>query len=123
MRAAHPYAQERKSGPKGLTFPIKLRCTSVADLLSEPGLEAGLARALGRAFAHARSALPAPLAIGGGIALQPPYLTGTALGGSQATALLNSYSAGNRDRRPRAVAAARGGANAGQWSPPAAGSP
>ena len=42
----------------GLTFPIKLRCASAADLMSEPGLEAALSRALGRAFARARAALP-----------------------------------------------------------------
>jgi hypothetical protein len=38
MRQAHTYpkgvAKERK-----LTFPIKLRCTSSADLCHEPGLE------------------------------------------------------------------------------------
>jgi hypothetical protein len=88
MRAAQPYAADREPGPKGLSFPIKLRCTSVADLMSEPSLEAGLARALGRAFAHARAALPAPIALGSGVALQPPYLTSGALGGAQAAALL-----------------------------------
>jgi hypothetical protein len=88
MRAAEQHARDRIGGPQGLTFPIKLRCTSVADLLSEPGLEAGLARALGRAFARARLALPAPVAFGSGVALQAPYLTGSALGGAQASALL-----------------------------------
>jgi hypothetical protein len=52
MRQALTYptgvAKERK-----LTFPIKLRCTSPEDLCNEPGLEAALTRALGRAFAKA----------------------------------------------------------------------
>jgi hypothetical protein len=88
MRAAEENPKDREAGSRGLTFPIKLRCTSVADLLSEPGLEAGLARALGRAFARARSVLPAPIAVGGRVVLQTPYLTGSALGGAQASALL-----------------------------------
>jgi hypothetical protein len=88
MNAAERHPSEREPGSGGLTFPIKLRCTSVTDLLSEPGLEAGFARALGRAFARAGYTLPAPLAVGGGVALQPPYLAGGALGEAQASTLL-----------------------------------
>jgi hypothetical protein len=98
MRAAEHHARDRRAGQDGLIFPIKLRCLSAADLLAEPGLEAGLARVLGRAFARARSALPATLAIGGGVALQPPCFDRNALSGSQATALLT--------RIQRAIAAA-----------------
>jgi len=61
------------SGP-GLTFPVKLRCGTVADLCAEPGLEDALARALGRAFATAQAALPAALALGQGVVLNPPQL-------------------------------------------------
>lgn len=88
MRAAEQHAHDRKEGTQGLIFPIKLRCASAADLLSEPGLEAGLARALGRAFARARSALPAETAVGDGIALRPPHLTSGNATGTQATELL-----------------------------------
>ena len=72
----------------GLTFPIKLRCASAADLMSEPGLEAALSRALGRAFARARAALPVPLVLGSGVALQAPRLVAGGLSGADATALL-----------------------------------
>ena len=58
----------------GLTFPIKLRCGTVADLCAEPGLEDALTRALGRAFATAQTALPAPLAMGQGVVLTSPRL-------------------------------------------------
>lgn len=59
---------------RGLTFPIKLRCGTVADLCAEPGLEDALARALGRAFATAQATLPAALALGQGVMLNPPRL-------------------------------------------------
>jgi hypothetical protein len=59
---------------QGLTFPVKLRCGQVADLCAEPGLEDALARALGRAFATAQAALPAALALGQGVMLNPPRL-------------------------------------------------
>lgn len=62
----------------GLTFPIKLRCGKVADLCAEPGLEDALARALGRAFAKAQAALPAPLAVGEGVVLKNPRLVNAA---------------------------------------------
>jgi hypothetical protein len=78
--------QDRAAG--GLTFPIKLRCSSVADLISEPGLEVALTRALRKAFARAQSELPAAVAFGGGVVLQPPYLIGRGFTGEQATILL-----------------------------------
>ena len=57
-----------------ITFPIKLRCSSPADLLSEPELEAAITRALGRAFARLRTEIPPAVAFGGGVRLEPPYL-------------------------------------------------
>jgi hypothetical protein len=77
-------AKERK-----LTFPIKLRCTSPEDLCSEPGLEAALMRAIGRAFAKARRALPAAVATGAGVVLKAPVLVrpGAVSGGDAATIL------------------------------------
>ena len=82
----HPdgVAKERK-----LTFPIKLRCTSVEAVLAEPGLEAALTRVLGRAFAKAQSALPAERAVGAGIALRPPHFTSRNVSGTQAAELLS----------------------------------
>jgi hypothetical protein len=71
-----------------LYFPIRLRCTAVADLIGSAGLEAALARALGRCFAHARQALPASAAIGGGVALQPPSVTRGGLSAPDAAQLL-----------------------------------
>ena len=67
------HKRERRSGP-GLTFPIKLRCASIDDLCAEPELESALARALGRSFARARRALPAPTVIGDGVVLKQPYM-------------------------------------------------
>src|SRR5262252_1013420 len=77
-------AKERK-----LTFPIKLRCTSVEDLCSEPGLEAALTRTIGRAFAKARRALPAAVATGAGVVLKAPALVrpGAISGSDDATIL------------------------------------
>jgi hypothetical protein len=72
----------------GISFPIKLRCASLNDLMSEPALEPALTRALGRAFARARSVLPAALATGDGVVLQPPVLIGRGIPGDQATTLL-----------------------------------
>ena len=92
MRAAEQHAHDRKEGTQGLIFPIKLRCASAADLLSEPGLEAGLARALGRAFARARSALPAAVATGAGVVLNAPYLTAPPPAGIDAATLLGLVS-------------------------------
>jgi Bacterial toxin 4 len=66
-------AKERK-----LTFPIKLCCTSLADLVGEPELEIALTRALGRAFAKVQAALPAPLAVGEGVVLKNPRLVNAA---------------------------------------------
>jgi|GEM_PF-3444092 len=61
-------------GGRKLYFPIRLRCAALTDALTNPELEDALARALGRAFARARAALPDAGAIGAGVALQPPYL-------------------------------------------------
>ncbi len=72
----------------GLQFPITLHCESLDDLFEEPTLEAILARGLGRAFARARAVLPAALAVGGGVALQPPQLVEGRLSGEQAKILL-----------------------------------
>ncbi len=72
----------------GLHFPITLHCASLDDLLEEAGLEAALARALGRAFAGARAQLPAALAVGGGVALQPPHLVQGRLSVEQTANLL-----------------------------------
>ncbi len=58
------------TGGRSLYFPIRLHCATVADALTNPELEDALARALGRAFAHARTALPTAAAIGDGVALQ-----------------------------------------------------
>lgn len=88
MSAVERHMQDRKPEAGGLTFPIKLRCRSISDLMAERGLEPALARALGRAFARARATLPAPVAVGGGVALQAPYLTGRDLAGDQAKTLL-----------------------------------
>jgi D-alanyl-D-alanine carboxypeptidase len=71
-----------------LYFPIRLRCATVADALANPELEDALARALGRAFAHARTALPTAVAIGDGVALQPPQLVKGDLNTNDATVLL-----------------------------------
>ena len=59
---------------QALTFPICLRCASVHDLLISNGLEDAVARALGRAFGHARRVLPAADVLGGGVVLRPPEL-------------------------------------------------
>jgi hypothetical protein len=75
--------------PGCLTFPIKLRCTSLADLLTEPGLEAALTRTLCKAFARARSALPSNMAFGDGVVLQPPTIAGNGLSADQNRALLS----------------------------------
>jgi len=71
------------------TFPIKLRCALATDLTTGPELEAALARALGRAFARARSAFPDACFTEGGVALQPPYLARGNLSGSDAAAVLS----------------------------------
>jgi hypothetical protein len=71
-----------------LYFPIRLRCAAVSDLLGNAGLEDGLARALGRCFARARSALPVSVALGGGVVLQPPRSTNNGLTGPDAANLL-----------------------------------
>jgi hypothetical protein len=82
-------AMRQNGAASGLTFPIKLRCTSLADLIGEPELEVALTRALGKGFAKARSALPSALSTGGGVALKAPQLVdGSGLGDAQATALL-----------------------------------
>jgi hypothetical protein len=82
-------ARKRDQAAGGLTFPIRLRCTSLADLAGEPELESALTRALGKSFAKARSALPPALSTGGGVALKAPQLVdGGGLGEAQASALL-----------------------------------
>ena len=78
--------QENRAG--GLTFPIKLRCSAASDLCTEPGLEDALTRALGRAFARARSSLPAASAFGGGVVLGAPELTTGGLAPGDSAALL-----------------------------------
>jgi hypothetical protein len=86
---------------RGLFFPVHLRCTTVADALTGAGLEDALARALGRAFAHARAALPAATATGDYIQLHPPFLTAGDLAPDQAAALLRRVSSA-LDRAARA---------------------
>jgi hypothetical protein len=76
------------AGGGALYFPIRLRCADVSDLLGSAGLEDAIARALGRGFARARSALAASVAVGGGVVLQPPCLTGGGLADSDAASLL-----------------------------------
>src|SRR5712692_1807364 len=78
----------QNTGGCSLYFPIRLRCATVADVLTNPELEDALARALGRAFTHARTALPTAAAIGDGVALQPPQLMKGDLTTNDATALL-----------------------------------
>jgi hypothetical protein len=78
----------KQSPTGGLTFPIKLRCASPADLLSVPGLEAALSRALGRAFARARVALPVHVAPGSCVMLQPPELVNTSVSVTNASTVL-----------------------------------
>jgi len=73
----------------GLTFPIKLRCGSIEDLIAEARLESALTRALGRAFTRARRALPDGIAIGSGVNLTRPKFTGRVTNDAQ-TAQLES---------------------------------
>ncbi len=96
--------QQQKSAATlgALTFPIKLRCAAVADLVTEPGLEAALSRALGRCFESARTRLPARIALGGGVVLQPPYI----LAGELAGKLDNDATAQLLTRVSRAIEAA-----------------
>ncbi len=75
-------------GGCSLYFPIRLRCATVADALINQELEDALARVLGRAFAHARTALPTATAIGDGVALQPPQMMKSDLSTGDATAIL-----------------------------------
>ena len=87
MRQVQAIRQDQTAG--GLTFPITLRCTSLADLVSEPELEVALTRALGKGFAKARQALPSTVSTGGGVALQPARLVdGGGLDGTPARALI-----------------------------------
>lgn len=86
----------------GLYFPVKLRCVDNAALLASDGLVDALARALGRAFKTAQSALPAAIASGEGIALQDPELIRGELDDSQRADLLNRVrSAINQAARSR----------------------
>jgi hypothetical protein len=78
--------QETRAG--GLTFPIKLRCSTVSELCAEPGLEDPLVRALCRAFARARSSLPRASAFGRGVVLGAPELTTGGLAPEDIAALL-----------------------------------
>jgi len=71
-----------------LYFPIRLRCAAVSDLLGSAALEEAIARALGRCFDRARRALPASVTVGGGVALQPPNLTGGDLSAADSARLL-----------------------------------
>jgi hypothetical protein len=75
-------------GGCSLYYPIRLRCATVAEALTNPELEDALARALGRAFAHARAALPAAVVVGDGVVLQPAQLMKGDLSTNDATALL-----------------------------------
>lgn len=87
---------------RALHFPIRLRCSDTSDLLSSAAFEEALARALGRGFARARSALPAALTVGDGVVLQPPSLaTSLATGGLAAGAVSDLLA-----RIRRAIAAA-----------------
>src|SRR4051794_36025232 len=57
---------------RGLTFPIRLRCTHTDDLFKNTALEDALARARARAFPGVRRPLPASVAFGGGVVLRAP---------------------------------------------------
>jgi hypothetical protein len=98
-----------------LYFPIRLRCAAVSDLLGSAALEEAIVRALGRCFAGARRALPASVAVGGGVALQPPYLTGGDLPAGDAVRLLGCVQ--------RAIAAAARNARVFGLVPPPARAP
>ena len=67
---------DRRSGEPGqcgpdcsLSFPLRLRCTSVRDLLTSDELEDAVARGVGLAFGRARRELSAADAVGSGVVL------------------------------------------------------
>jgi hypothetical protein len=65
-------------------FPIRLRCATVAAALTSPELEDALARALGRAFANARTVLPPETVV----TLHESHLTTRELAADDAAQLL-----------------------------------
>jgi hypothetical protein len=86
---------DRRSGEPGqcgpdcaLSFPLRLRCTSVRDLLTSDELEDAVARGVGLAFDRARRELPAADAVGSGVVLQPPQLVKGTLAPAEQVTLL-----------------------------------
>jgi hypothetical protein len=86
---------DRRSGEPGqcgpdcsLSFPLRLRCTSVRDLLTSDELEDAVARGVGLAFGRARRELSAADAVGSGVVLQPPRLVKGSLAPGEETTLL-----------------------------------
>jgi hypothetical protein len=71
-----------------LTFPLRLRCASVSDLLTSNELEDAVAHAVGRAFSRARRELPAADVLGSGVVLQSPQLVNGKLAPNEEAALL-----------------------------------
>jgi hypothetical protein len=71
-----------------LTFPLRLRCASVSDLLTSDELEDAVARAVGRAFSRARRELPTADVLGSGVVLQSPQLVNGKLAPNEEAALL-----------------------------------
>ena len=72
---------DRQNGEPGrrrpdcaLTFPVRLLCASVSDLLTSDELEDAVAHGMGRAFSRARRELPAADVLGNGVVLKPPEL-------------------------------------------------
>ncbi len=90
-----PMPADRQDGEPGrrrpdgaLTFPLRLRCTSVSDLLTSDELEDAVARGVGRAFSRARRELPAADVLGSGVVLQSPQLVNGKLAPNEEAALL-----------------------------------
>ncbi|SDM01823.1 AHH domain-containing protein [Nonomuraea jiangxiensis] len=110
------------SGPatvRVLTFPLRLRCTGMSELLAAGGLEDAVARALGRAFDRARQTLPASVVV-----LQPPELVRGELAPEQQATLLGRLSraieqAARAQSLPLAPAAAPAPAGTGPRHHPA----
>ncbi|WP_199510935.1 AHH domain-containing protein [Nucisporomicrobium flavum] len=72
---------------RALTFPVRLRCASPAEILAGDAWEDAGCAALSRAFAAARRSLPSAEVVGGGVVLHPPEVTGADLLPHQAAAL------------------------------------
>jgi hypothetical protein len=90
-----PMPVDRQDGEPGrrrpdgaLTFPLRLRCASVSDLLTSDELEDAVARGVGRAFSRARRELPAADVLGSGVVLQSPQLVNGKLAPNEEAALL-----------------------------------